>query len=147
MKQVSLYSTSLLALLNSFLFTKYPLFFFQIVSPSRLEPIPPDLAMTSSFVWNLILLLCPFHKELIIWQKIPSVLVKHYLLFSFFVYCCRYRQLARKKTPQILLTLCTFIALLILREVGLHIFGEWFLFCVNYYVSFQITPWKVKNGH
>ena len=46
--------------------------------------------------------------------------------------------------PQILLTLLTFIDLLILRKV--LICDGWFLFGVSYYVAFQFAPWRVING-
>ena len=42
---------------------------------------------------------------------------------------------------QILLTLLTFIALLILLKVS--IWRGWFLFGVRYYENIQLTPWRV----
>ena len=45
---------------------------------------------------------------------------------------------------QVLLTLLTFIALLISRKVS--IYGGWFLFGVSYYVTIQFITWRVING-
>ena len=44
---------------------------------------------------------------------------------------------------QILLTLLTFIALLILRKIS--ICRGYFLLGVSYYVNFKFTPWRVIN--
>ena len=56
----------------------------QIVVLSRCELISSGLGRTSSFVWNLILLMCPFRKELIIWEKRFFIFGRTYnLWFSF----------------------------------------------------------------
>ena len=73
---------------------------FQIVVLFRCKTIPYGLAMTSSFVWNRILLLSHFHKELIIWEN-NNVCQFWYNIstaISFIVYCCIYRQLMNQNS-------------------------------------------------
>ena len=61
---------------------------FQIISPYWFELFPSGLAMTSSFVWIRILLLCPLHKELIIWEKMSLDICKRdKQRLRLFMYC------------------------------------------------------------
>ena len=73
-------------------------FFFQVISSSCFEPITFGQTMTSFFVLNLTILLCPFHKELIIWENMSFGFGQTYInsIFHFIVYSFIHRQLTRK---------------------------------------------------